>query len=85
MAQENEKVVILTELKPGIDLRNTNLVTGPGEYWLKDENDGLALTHYSGVIAGNLWTVSGNSLALNDSGSTSEFWELVGTSLRLKV
>jgi hypothetical protein len=85
MPLENEQTIILAELKPGIDLRNTDLVTGPGEYWLKDENDGLALTHYSGVIAGNLWTVSGNSLILNDSGFTSEFWELDGTSLKLKV
>lgn len=85
MAQENEKVVIVAELKPGIDLRATDLVTGPGEYWLPDENNTLAETGYSGAIPGNFWQVNGNTLEINAAGTGSEYWELDSTTLQIKT
>jgi len=77
--------IIICEIKPGIDPTQTNLITHPNEYWLADPANCACLTHYDGAITGNFWKVTGTSLELNDSGSTSSCWELDGTTLQLKA
>ena len=84
-------MIILAEIKPGIDPQTTDLIVRldiPGdldEYWLKDENETISQTLWSGAIAGNHWEMDGETLQINTTGATSECWELDGTVLQLTL
>lgn len=85
MSQTDEKLRILVELKPGIPLTETDLVTDPGEYWLPDENNIVTTTGYTGVITNNLWKINGEVLETDSTGTISEYWELDGTIIQTVV
>ena len=77
--------VVLVEIKPGIDMDSSDLVTDINQYWLQDETEAAVMTHYDGAIATDIWKVSvdGTAYELNDTGTTSPIWELDGTAVIL--
>ena len=79
-------VQVLVELKLGIDPTISDLQSdNPGEYWLETESGALVPTFYPGDIPGNYWKNESDSLTLNQSGTTSRYWELIGNSLTVKL
>ena len=78
-------MIVLAEIKPGIDPQTTDLIGDLDEYWLKDENETISQTLWSGAIAGNHWEMDGETLQINTTGATSECWELDGTVLQLLI
>ena len=73
----DKKINIITEIKPGIDPKTSNLVTNDlNEYWFHDQNSDVVLVGYHGSIAGNLWTVDGSNDITPTGAGTSNLWEL---------
>lgn len=78
---------IIAEIKAGIDPTTTNLVGGPGEYWLADEQGDIRLTGSAEVLINNIWTrdANGDYRLSGDPTDTSENWEVdVSDDIRLK-
>ena len=77
--------VVLVEIKPGIDIETSSLVTDINEYYLFDGSGVAIATGFTGAISGNHLTANGTVLEVNDSGTTSVCFEWDGTILQVKT